>query len=129
MMKKNLIELIDRLKDNLEMMFHAYMDMETNKSNRGKLQSARIRLSQHQSRTKHLTNQLKNILFSGNMLEVKYIAELPDGTKHKYQAVLTDVSQKDFEYFIQQMNRSPRGPQLSILEIQEIPTFIREVPL
>lgn len=129
MMKKNLKELIDRLKDNLEMMCHAYMDMETNKSNRGKLQSARIRLSQHQSRAKHLTNQLKDILFSGNMLAVKYIAELPDGTKHKYQAVLTDVSKKDFEYFIQQLSRYPRGPKLSILEIQEIPTFIREVPL
>lgn len=127
--KSNIRTYVLRLKETLEEYSTEVIKGVVNKASPGKSQASRIRRNQLLSRIQHLTQSIKTVLFSGNILEVTYIQRIPGRNDRKFQAILTDISQPDFEYFVKQMNNTENGPKIIILEIREIPTFIRELPL
>lgn len=127
--KSNLRTLIYRLKETLDQLSSEMVNGFINRDSPGKSQSSRLKRNNLISRVKHLTESIKTTLISGHILDITYLQINPNGKARKYHAVLTDVSQADFEYFIRQMNNTEDGLKIKILEIREIPTFIKEVPL
>lgn len=127
--KSNLRTLIHRLKETLDQLSSEMVNGFINRDSPGKSQSSRLKRNNLISRVKHLTESIRTNLISGHILDITYLQVNPNGETRKYHAVLTDVSQADFEYFIQQMNNTEDGLKIKILEIREIPTFIKEVPL
>lgn len=127
--KSNLITHIIRLKETLDQLSSETANGFINRGNPGKSQSSRLKRNNLISRVKHLTESIRNTLTSGHILDITYLQINPNGETRKYHAVLTDISRPDFEYFIRQMNNSRDGIKIKILEIREIPTFIKEVPL
>ena len=127
--KSNIRTYILRLKETLDELSSELVRAVQYKDSPGKSQSSRIRRNQLISRIKHLTQSIKLVVFKGHILDVTYIKTFPGLPDRKFRAVLTDISQYDFEYFVRQMNDTREGPKIVILEIREIPTFIREVPL
>lgn len=127
--KRNIKDLLERLKQTLEEYSRELLRAVEVKNSIGKSRASRIRRQQIVSRISYLTNEVKSSIFSGNILQVTYMQEVNGKPHKKYEALLTDISKADFEYFLQTMNSTRKNNKLVILEIQEIPTFIREVPL
>lgn len=127
--KSNIRTYILRLKETLEELSSELVRAVQYKDSPGKSQSSRIRRNQLISRIKHLTQSIKLVVFKGHILDVTYIQTFPGLPDRKFRAVLTDISQDDFEYFVRQMNDTREGSKIVILEIREIPTFINELPL
>lgn len=127
--KRSVRTLLDRIKQTCEEYARELFRATQVKDSKGKSQASKIRRQQIISRIQHLSNQLKSSLLSGNILEVTYIHEVEGKPIKKYKGILSDVSKADFEYFIQTMNSTRDKDKLVILEIREIPTFIKEVPL
>lgn len=127
--KRNIKYLLERIKQTLEEYTRELFKATQVKDSKGKSQASKIRRQQILSRIEHLTRELKSSLISGNILEVTYILEENGKPIKKYKGFLSDVSKDDFEYFIQTMNSTRDKNKLVILEIREIPTFIKEVPL
>lgn len=127
--KRNIKDLLERLKQTLEDYSRELLKAVQVKDSPGKSRASRIRRQQILSRISYLTREVKSSIFSGNILEVTYIKEVDGKPLKKYKAILTDISKADFEYFIHTMNSTRKNNKLVILEIQEIPTFIKEVPL
>lgn len=127
--KRNIKDLLERIKQTLEEYSREIFKAVQVKDSKGKSQASKIRRQQILSRIEHLTRELKSSLISGNILEVTYILEENGKPVKKYKGFLSDISKADFEYFIQTMNSTRDKNKLVILEIREIPTFIKEVPL
>lgn len=127
--KSNIKGYILRLKQTLDLYSQELVQGYINKDSPGKSQSSRLKRNQLLSRIIHLTKSIRKIIFSGHILEVTYLQQSPNHPDRKFKAILTDISQMDFEYFVREMNKTENGPKLVILEIKEIPTFIKEVPL
>lgn len=127
--KRNIKYLLERIKQTLEEYSRELIKAVQVKDSKGKSQASKIRRQQILSRVEHLTKELKDSLISGNILQVTYILEENGKPVKKYKGFLSDVTKSDFEYFIDTMNSTRDKNKLVILEIQEIPTFIKEVPL
>ena len=127
--KRNIKDLRGRIKETCEEYSRELFRATQVKDSKGKSQASKIRRQQILSRMQYLSKELKSSLLSGNILEVTYILEVDGVPKKKYKGFLSDVSQSDFEYFIQTMNTAREKDKLVILEIREIRTFIKEVPL
>lgn len=127
--KSNIRGLVLRLKQTLDALSTEMVNGFVNRDNPGKSQSSRLKRNNLISRVQHLTKSIKTVLFKGHILKVTYIQQVPGQADRKFQAVLTDVSKEDFEYFIREFNQTKYGPKIVILEILETPTFIKEVPL
>lgn len=120
-------ELVDRLKTIKELLDQESIKLFLSK-HRSEAQSSRIRINQLSSRLKNLLNQLSSRLFKGNILEVTYTSE-KDRDIRKFQSIMTNISKSEFEYLIGLLNEIKPEQKISILEIREIPTFIKELPL
>ena len=127
--KNNIRSLILRLKQSLDELSSAMVQGFKDRNSPGKTQAYRLKRNNLLSRIQHITESIRTVIFKGHILEVTYMHTIPGQADRKFHAILTDVSKEDFEYFIREMDKTKEGPKIVILEIREIPTFIKEVPL
>lgn len=126
MENRTLDDLLSRIKYNVELLNE--VTLSYSKASPGKKQSIRIRLNQVISRIKSLNNQVIDRLTKGTILKITYTRFNGQET-HKYEGLLSQVTKKEFLTFVEEVNKTQPDREIKILEIQEIPAFIKKVPL
>lgn len=126
MENKTLEELLSRMKHNITLF--SEITIEYAKASPGKKQSIRIRLNNIRSRIQFLTNQILDRLTKGTILKITYTRFNGQET-HKFEGLLSQVTKKEFLTFIEEINKTQPGKEIKILEILEIPSYIKKIPL
>lgn len=125
-LKSLLITLNDVVKD---IQYTDYqLRVAFSKSKKGEVQKHRIHKNYLKRKLRSLIDVIKSKI-NGNLIILKFkIVKVDGSSQHLFEMAFTNASVEEIKDLLS-IQATMSGSQLEILEIKEIPTYIKEIPL